>query len=58
MDKMYLNIKVIIWRNKDMVELEIIQDYLLLELKLGAKGTVIGYVGNKLKGLRRHNHSD
>ena len=41
-----------------MVELEIIQDYLLLELKLGAKGTVIGYVGNKLKGLRRHNHSD
>ena len=58
MDKMYLNIKVIIWRNKDMVELEIIQDYLLLELKLGAKGTVIGYVGNKLKGLRRYNHSD
>lgn len=58
MDKMYLNIKVIIWRNKDIVEVEIIQDYLLLELKLGAKGTVIGYVGNKSKGLRRHNHSD
>lgn len=27
MDKMYLNIQVIIWRNKDMVEVEIIQDY-------------------------------
>ena len=26
MDKMYLNIKVILWRNKDMVEMEIIQD--------------------------------
>ena len=26
MDKMYLNIKVILWRNKDMVEVEIIQD--------------------------------